>query len=172
MTATSFTFVPLTNPFSDPTLHSEAQSRGPLSRFISRKDIEDRVIAAVSRVITIRITFFKSMQSLCYEVLGDVEKCPCSLDSEVLSYPVDMLIVAAKFMDVFNQCLASRMPADSVMHNGSPYSMSSILDDDFSEDLFPLPGAAPSLRLSPVCNIGTFLEEEKIVRELLEFGRE
>ncbi|MCX6989510.1 MAG: hypothetical protein NTX49_00350 [Chlamydiae bacterium] len=164
--------IPLTNPFSDPGWHFEAECRGPLSRFISRWDRENRAIDAVVRVIKIRGSASELMKSICCEAVVDLEKRHCFLPEASLSYPVDMLIIAAKFMDIFNECLSLRIAANPVMHNKSPYSMACILEDDFSIDLSPPTAVTPVCRFSFAGTSEAFWEEQKVVQELLEFGRE
>jgi hypothetical protein len=161
----------LTNPFSDSTLHFELQSRWPLSRFISRTDRENRAIDAVARVIKIRADACESMKPIFYEAVGDLAKRPCFLAEKSLTDCSDMLFVAAKFMDVFNECLAVRIAANPVMQDTAKSTLESILDEDFSLDPIPQSGAVPIFHSSVVFN-RTFWEEQKVVQDLLEFSRE
>jgi hypothetical protein len=163
--------IPLTNPFSEPSLDFELHSRGELSPFISRREREDRVIDAVSRVIKLRVDACESMRSIFYEAIMTLAERPCFLAEHSLSTPSDMLALAARLMDVFNQCLGSRISANAAMQDAAKSRLESILDQDFSLDPIPQSGAVTKSRLFVVYN-PTFWEEEKVVEGLLKFGHE
>ena len=114
----------------------------------------------------------KSMKPIFCEAIEILATRPCFLAEHSLRHSNDMLTVAARFMDVFNDCLASRMAANAVIHELSKSGLESVLEADFSLDSFSRAEGARAPHFFQQGNTETFLEEQKIVWELMEFGRE
>ena len=72
-------------------------------------------------------------------------------------------------MDVFNQCLASRIAANPLTQDAAKSRLEFNLDEDFSLDFMAHSRAFPKFPFSAEV-YQSFWEEEKVVQDLVKFG--